>query len=238
MAIFAAKNFYNLVFVTLLSVCLVFLSKVPVKVILKSLKAISVLVLFTALMNIFLIDKGEPLVDFAFIHITTGGVFTAIFIAVRIMCLIVTSSLLTYTTTPTMLTDAIEWSMKPLKIFKINGHYIAMIMTIALRFIPTLIDEIDRIMNAQKARGADMESGNFAERIKAMVPIFIPLLVSSFRRAYELAFAMECRCYTGGEGRTRMKQMKFESRDIFTFIFVIALFAVILVTNHFIPAVL
>ena len=137
-----------------------------------------------------------------------------------------------------MLTDAIEWSMKPLKLLKINSHYIAMIMTIALRFIPTLIDEIDRIMNAQKARGADMDTGNFVQRIKAMIPIFVPLLVSSFRRAYELAFAMECRCYSGGKGRTRMKQMKFKGRDFAAGFAVVGILAGVIVLNIFITPVM
>ena len=133
--------------------------------------------------------------------------------AIRIVCLVVVSSMLTYTTTPTMLTDAIEKLLSPLKVFKIPVSTLAMMMTLALRFIPTLIDEIDRITNAQKARGANLDDGNFIERIKALVPIIVPLFVSSIRRACELADAMDCRCYTGGPGRTRMKQMKFSFRD-------------------------
>ena len=150
---------------------------------------------------------------------------------VRIISLVIISSLLTYTTTPTMLTDAIERLLSPLKIFKIKVHTLAMMMTLALRFIPTLIEEIDRIMNAQKARGADLESGGLIQRAKALVPIFIPLMVSAFRRAYELAFAMTRRCYTGGEGRTRMKQMKLKFRDIAALIFIVAVTAGIIFLN-------
>lgn len=236
--VFLAKNFFNLGLVCLVVIVAVAVSKVPAKIIFKSLKAITLLVLFTSAINIFFVETGDTLIKYSFIHITTGGVFTAIFVAIRIICLIISSSLLTYTTTPTMLTDAIEWSMKPLKLLKINSHYIAMIMTIALRFIPTLIDEIDRIMSAQKARGADMETGNFVQRIKAMIPIFVPLLVSSFRRAYELAFAMECRCYSGGNGRTRMKQMKFKGRDFAAGFAVIGILAGVIILNIFITPVM
>ena len=156
---------------------------------------------------------GETLVSFWIINITKEGVITGIYMAVRIMCLVASSSLLTYTTSPTELTDAIEYLMAPLKLIHVDTHSIAMMMTIALRFIPTLIEEVDKIMNAQKARGADMESGNLFQRAKAMLPILIPLFVSSFRRAFELAYAMECRCYRGGKGRTRLKQMKMHMRD-------------------------
>ena len=148
-----------------------------------------------------------------FITITDNGVYMAIFIAIRILSLLFISSLLTYTTAPTDLTDAIEKLLSPLKVFKIEVHTFAMMMTIALRFIPTLVDEIDRIMSAQKARGADFESGNIVKRVKALFPIFIPLFISAFKRAIELADAMSCRCYTGGEGRTRLRQMKFTWRD-------------------------
>lgn len=236
--VFVSKNFFNLGLVCLVVVAAVAISKVPAKIIFKSLKAITALIIFTAAINIFFVETGNTLIEYGFIHITDGGIYTAVFVAIRIICLIISSSLLTYTTTPTMLTDAIEWSMKPLKLVKINSHYIAMIMTIALRFIPTLIDEIDRIMSAQKARGADMETGNFLQRIKAMIPIFVPLLVSSFRRAYELAFAMECRCYSGGEGRTRMKQMKFKGRDFAAGFAVAAILAGVIALNIFVAPVM
>ena len=153
------------------------------------------------------------------------------FIAVRILCLIAASSLLTYTTSPTTLTDALERLMSPLRYIKVPVHEIAMMMTIALRFIPTLIEETDKIMSAQKARGADMESGNLLQRAKALVPILVPLFVSSFRRAYELATAMECRCYHGGEGRTRMKQLHLVGRDYLALVVAVLLIAAIVLSN-------
>ena len=158
--------------------------------------------------------------------------------AVRIVCLVVISSMLTYTTTPTMLTDAIEKLLSPLKIFKVPVSTLAMMMTLALRFIPTLVDEIDRITNAQKARGANLDDGNFVQRIKALVPIIVPLFVSSIRRAIELADAMDCRCYTGGPGRTRMKQMKLSFRDFAALAAVSLLVAGIIVLNIYFGAVL
>ena len=168
-----------------------------------------------------------------FIKITDKGVFTAVFMATRIACLIIGSSLMTFTTTPTMLTDAIERLLSPLKIFKIQVHTLAMMMTLALRFIPTLMEEIEKIMNAQKARGADLESGNVIQRSKSLVPILVPLFVSSFRRAYELAFAMECRCYTGGNNRTRMKQMKLSWLDLLFAISMAAIVSGVALFNHY-----
>ena len=162
----------------------------------------------------------------------------AIFTTVRIATLVVASSMLTYTTSPTMLTDTIERLFSPLKVFKINVHSIAMMMTIALRFIPTLIDEVDKIMAAQKSRGADLDTGNIVQRGKALVPIFIPLFINSFRRAYELAFAMECRCYRGGEGRTRLKVMKTHARDYIAIAVLILTIAGVFVLNHYFKAVL
>ena len=176
------------------------------------------------------------LVDWWIIHITLQGVVTAVFIAVRILCLIAGSSLLTYTTSPTALTDALERLMKPLKFLHVNVHELAMMMTIALRFIPTLIEETDKIMSAQKARGADMESGGLMQRIKALIPILIPLFVSSFRRAYELAMAMECRCYRGGDGRTRMKQLHLAGRDTACLVVMAMLVTALILLNIFLPA--
>ena len=176
--------------------------------------------------------------DWGFIHITTQGLVTAAFIAVRILCLIAGSSLLTYTTTPTALTDALERLMKPLKALHLNVHELAMMMTIALRFIPTLVEETDKIMSAQKARGADMESGGLMQRAKALIPILIPLFVSSFRRAYELATAMECRCYRGGEGRTRMKQLHMQARDGISLAVTLLVVAGLFALNFVIPPVL
>ena len=211
--IFFCQNFFSLGLMVAALFGGVVLSRVPLKMLLKSMKAITFIIIITALLNLFYTTGGNVLVKYKFITITDTGVYTAVFVAVRILALIAGSALLTYTTTPTMLTDAIEQLLKPLKVFHVPVHTLAMMMTLALRFIPTLIEEIDKIMNAQKARGADLESGGLLQRAKALVPILIPLFVSSFRRAYELAFAMECRCYTGGEGRTRMKQMKLKGLD-------------------------
>lgn len=214
-------------------------SGVPFKLFVKSLRMIVIIVLFTAALNVFYIKgDGEPLVSFWRIEIYLKGIYTAIFIAVRIVCLIIISSLLTYTTTPTMITDAIERLLAPLKVVKVPVHSLAMMMTLALRFIPTLAEEIDRIMNAQKARGADIESGGFVARAKALVPIFVPLFVSAFRRAYELALAMECRCYRGDTGRTRMKRMKFGIRDLAAALITACELAGIILLNIFFEAVM
>lgn len=215
--IFLCKNAWSLLLMAVLLLAVIFASKVPLKMFLKSIKPILPIIIFTTVLNIFYVSGGTTLVSWSFITITTKGIYTAIFMAIRIVALIMASSLLTYTTTPTMLTDGIERLLSPLNVFHIQVHTLAMMMTLALRFIPTLIDEIDRIMNAQKARGADLESGGLIERSKALIPILVPLLVSAFRRAYELAFAMECRCYQGGEGRTRMKKMKLRVRDVVSF---------------------
>lgn len=211
--LFMADNMWALlagVAFTLLSFAV---SRIPASMMAKSLKPIIPLVIFTALLNIFFVRTGDILWKWRFIKITDEGLDTAVFMVVRIVCLIIGSSLLTYTTSPIDLTDAIERLLSPLKKLKVPVHELAMMMTIALRFIPTLIEETDKIMNAQKARGSEMDTGTFSDKVKGMIPIFIPLFVSSFRRAEELAVAMECRCYHGGEGRTRMKQLKTTYRD-------------------------
>lgn len=211
--VFLPQNWFGLLTVALFLALVIGLSRLPLRLIWRSTRPVLFLVLFTSILNVLYVAEGTTLVHWGFIHITTGGLTSAGFIAARIFCLILGSSLLTYTTTPTALTDAIERLLSPLKVIKVNPHELAMMMTIALRFIPTLMEETDKIMSAQKARGADMESGGLIQRVKALVPILIPLFVSSFRRAYDLAMAMECRCYQGGEGRTRMKQLKTARRD-------------------------
>lgn len=212
--LFVASNPLALGLGVLLLALMYGLSRIPAKMILKSLKPVVPIIIFTALLNLFFLsgDK-EPLLQIGFLRIYEEGLRMAIFMAVRIICLIAGTSLLTYTTSPIELTDAIEKLMGPLKRLKVPVHEISMMMTIALRFIPTLIEETEKIMNAQKARGADLESGTMIQRAKALVPILIPLFVSAFRRADELALAMECRCYRGGEGRTRMKQLHTAPRD-------------------------
>ena len=189
------------------------LSRIPAKMFVKSIKPIVPILIFTSLLNLLFIDKGTVLFAWKFIHITQGGIQTSVFMVIRIMFLIAGTSLLTYTTSPIQLTDAIERLLSPLKKLHVPVHELAMMMTIALRFIPTLIEETDKIMAAQKARGADLESGSLMQRAKALIPILIPLFVSAFRRAEELATAMECRCYRGGEGRTRLRQMQSGTRD-------------------------
>lgn len=231
--IFLCKNFASLALVLGVILLSVAVSQVPFKMFAKSLKPIVPIVIFTALINIFYITGGKELVSVGFIKITEKGLYTAVFMAIRIIFLIISSSLLTYTTVPTQLTDAIERLLSPLKIFHIPVHTLAMMMTLALRFIPTLIEEVERITNAQRARGADFESGSFLDKIKALIPILIPLFISAFRRAYELSFAMSCRCYTGGEGRTRMKQMKLKCGDISAMLFfVMGIVAVVLANKY------
>lgn len=229
--LFMAENIWGLLVGVVFTAAAFAISKIPFKMILKSLKPIVPIIIFTAVLNLFFIKTGNPLFEFKFIKITDNGVNTAVFMIIRIICLIVGTSLLTYTTSPIDLTDAIERLLSPLKKIKLPVHELAMMMTIALRFIPTLIEETDKIMSAQKARGADMETGSLIQRAKALVPILIPLFVSSIRRAEELALAMECRCYHGGEGRTRMKQLRTSGLDYIAFAFTALFFAVIIVIN-------
>ena len=212
--IFIPHNWLSLGLAIVLLILAVAASRLPWTLMWRSVRPILPLVLFTSLINIFYVSTGRAVLNWYFIHITTGGIVTAAFITLRIVCLILGSSLLTYTTSPTDLTDALESVLSPLTKIGVKGvHTLAMMMTIALRFVPTLMDETDKIMSAQKARGADMESGGLMKRIRAMLPVLVPLFVSSFRHAVELATAMECRCYHGGEGRTRMKQMRLSAID-------------------------
>lgn len=229
--LFLCKNFFSLILMLVFAIVCVLLSRISVNLIWKSLKAIIFIVLFTSALQIIYNDKGDvlwkPSATGSF-SITIGGVYSAVFLSVRIIALILFTSLLTFTTSPTMLTDAIERLLSPLKIFKVKVHSLAMMMTIALRFIPILVQEIDIIMSAQKARGAKLDNGKIGERLKAMISVFIPLFVSAFRRAAELALAMECRCYSDGANRTRMKIMRFSWRDIVSFVLVgILIFAVV-----------
>ena len=231
--IFIAGNFAALGLMTAFTLTAVLLSGVPFGRYLRSIRGVLFLVLFTAVLNLFY-GGGTVLVQWGFLQITTGGIRNAIFIGVRIVVLILMSAVLTYTTSPTQLTDALERLMKPLKLLRVRVHEIAMMMTIALRFVPTLLEETDKIMNAQKARGADMESGGLISRVKALVPVLIPLFVSSFRRAYDLAMAMECRCYNGGKGRTKMKVLHIEKRDIVVCVITVAVCVGVILLNVFI----
>lgn len=188
------------------------ISKIPLKMVVKGLKPILFILSFTAILNLFY-TPGDYIWQWGFLHISKQGIFVAIKMVLRIMLLIIGTSMLTYTTSPIQLTDGLERLLSPLKRFHAPVHELSMMMSIALRFIPTLIEETEKIISAQKARGADFESGNIIERAKAMVPILVPLFISAFRRADELAIAMECRLYRGDVGRTRMKQLKVTGLD-------------------------
>ena len=232
--LFVGSNPAGLVISIVFLTVLYLVAKIPLKIVGKSIKPILPIILFTAVLNLFFMTgTSEPLVSWWILKIYLQGVINSVFIAIRILCLIAGSSLLTYTTSPTSLTDALERLMKPLKALHVNVHELAMMMTIALRFIPTLIEETDKIMSAQKARGADMESGSLLQRVRALIPILIPLFVSSFRRAYELAMAMECRCYHGGEGRTRLKQLHMHRSDILIAVVAVLVFVAIGMSNLF-----
>lgn len=234
--VFCTSNFYSLALVATTVLAIVLMSAVPLRLYFKSLKMILFIVLITSLLNLFY-GTGDPIYQFWIFKVTLSGIYNAIFVTVRIFCLILVSSALTFTTSPTDLTDALERLMKPLTIFKIKVHEIAMMMTIALRFVPLLLEETDKIMSAQKARGADMESGNLIARVKALIPVLIPLFVSAFRRAYELAVAMECRCYQGGQGRTRMKQLRLGARDYVSMGIILLVICGVVLCNVLLPSV-
>lgn len=234
--LFAASNPLGLTLSILFLGVMYKVAKIPVKMIGKSLKPILPIVLFTAVLNLFFVSgEGDPLVHFWFLTIYAEGVRYAVLMAVRVMALIAGTSLLTYTTSPIVLTDAIEQLLKPLGKLHFPVHELAMMMSIALRFIPTLIEETDKIMNAQKARGAQLDTGKMTDRVKALVPVLIPLFISAFRRADELAMAMECRCYRGGTGRTRLKVLRCERQDYIDLAVCIACFAVILASRLVFP---
>lgn len=226
-AVFCAKNAVVFAVLAVLSVALILISKISFRVILRSLRPIVLVMIFTAAISLFMTGgEGEPLFSFWIFTAYAEGVTRAIFLAIRVVLLVAGVSLfLTYTTSPMALTDGIESLLSPLKVFKISVHVFAMMMTIALRFIPTLIDETDKIIKAQKSRGADFSSGSLLKRAKALIPVLIPLLVSSFQHALDLATAMECRCYTGGEGRTKLRELKMRASDFISLVlgaFVIA----------------
>lgn len=235
--IFCTFNYASLAIVAAVTALFLGLSQISPKFYFKSLKVIIVVVIITSLLNLFY-GSGEPLWQWGIFRITSVGIHRAVFVSVRIICLILASSCLTFTTSPTELTDAIERLMRPLKAIRFPVHEIAMMMSLALRFVPTLLEETDKIMQAQKARGADMESGNLINRVKSLIPILVPLFVSAFRRAYDVATAMECRCYRGGAGRTRMKQIHMEARDIVSFVVLALAIAGVILCNIFLPGVI
>ena len=222
-ALFLAKSFITYGIMFLLLAVSIAISKVPLKSIVRGLKPVVFIVVFTAILNLFYSPGDHVMVKVWILTITLEGVFNAFFMVVRILMLIAGTFLLTYTTSPILLTDALESLLGPLKKIKVPVHELAMIMSIALRFIPTLIEETDKIMSAQRARGADFESGNLIQRAKALIPLLVPLFISAFRRADELAVAMECRCYHGGEGRTRLRQLHYVGRDYFVLVLFVVL---------------
>ena len=234
--LFAAANPLGLALSIAWLAVLYKMAKIPVRMIVKSLKPIVPIILFTCVLNLFFVTgQGEPLVQVWVLRIYAEGVRYAILMAVRVITLIAGTSLLTYTTSPIVLTDAIERLLAPFNKIHMPVHELAMMMTITLRFIPTLVEETDKIMNAQKARGAMLDSGTLKERMHAMIPILIPLFISAFRRADELAMAMECRCYHGGEGRTRLKVLKYTKQDAISCMVCVAVFAAIFATRFFVP---
>ena len=229
-AIFFASDIYTLSVIFIINIIIIFLSEIPFVIILKAMKPLMFIFAFTFFINVFMMSGENLLFAFGFIKVYREGIIYAVFIVIRIVALVsVTSVFITYTTSPTMLTDAIEQLLSPLKKIKLPVHEFALMMTITLRMIPTLIDETDKIINAQKARGADFYSGNILKRAKALIPVLIPLIVSAFRRADELATAMECRCYRGGEGRTKMKQLRYSVRDLAAFVLSVIFMAGVIV---------
>ncbi len=238
--VFLCSNVLSMALLLASSFLLIILSNIPIKIVLKSVKPILFIIAFTAIINIFWTEgEGAPLLEVGAVTVYKEGIVNAVFLMVRIFVLIVGSSvLLTYTTTPIALTDGIERLLSPLKKLGLPVHDFAMIMTIALRFIPTLMEEADKIMSAQKARGADFTNGSLIQRAKALIPILIPLFSSSIRHALDLATAMECRCYRGGEGRTRMKILKCSASDILALCIVIAFGAAMVCINIFVSPLL
>ena len=217
-AIFFAADIYTLSGIFVINTMIIILAGIPFIIIIKALKPLVFILVFTVVVNVFM-SPGESLIfEFGFVKIYSDGLLNALFMVIRLISLVsATSVFISYTTSPTMLTEAIEQLLWPLKKIRLPIHEFAMLMTIALRMIPVLIEETEKIINAQKARGADFYSGNILKRAKALVPVLIPLIVSAFKRADELATAMECRCYNGGKGRTKLKQLKYAAKDLTAF---------------------
>ena len=232
-ALFCAKGVVGYALMALcLAVC-VRISKVGIKQLVRGLKPVLVIIIFTGILNLFFTPGDRYIFEWGFLHVSDTGLRSAVFMVLRIMLLIMGTFLMTYTTSPISLTDGLERLLNGLKRFHVPVHELAMMMSIALRFIPILIEETDKIMSAQKARGADFESGNLFQRAKALIPILVPLFISAFRRADELATAMECRCYHGGEGRTKLHVLKYQRRDYIALTAGVLVVAAVLVLRHF-----
>ena len=221
-SLFVFSGYWGYVLAAVFVGTVIKISKVPFRYIVRGLKPVLFLLLFTVLLNLFFTREGTELCSFWIFHIYDEGLIFAGLMASRLILLVLGTSLMTFTTTPNQLTDGIEKGLGFLKVIKVPVHEIAMMMSIALRFIPILIEETDKIMKAQQARGADFESGRLLQRAKALVPILVPLIVSAFRRANDLALAMEARCYHGGKGRTKMKPLKYKRRDLFAYLILFA----------------
>ena len=232
-ALFCAKSLLTYGLMALcLAVC-VRISRVGVKQLVRGLKPVLVIIIFTGILNLFFTPGDRYIFEWGFLHVSDTGLRSAVFMVLRIMLLIMGTFLMTYTTSPISLTDGLERLLNGLKKLHVPVHELAMMMSIALRFIPTLIEETDKIMSAQKARGADFESGNLIQKAKALIPILVPLFISAFRRADELATAMECRCYHGGEGRTKLHVLKYQRRDYIALTAGVLVVAAVLVLRHF-----
>ena len=229
--LFVAKSFYGLALCFLILVVAIIASRVPVGSVLRSIKGVIVILVFTSILNVFFHGGSHLLWHWKFIKIYTEGIIFAVFLTLRLLFLVMGSAILTLTTTPVNLTDGLESLLFPLTLIKIPVHALALIMSIALRFIPTLMDETNRIISAQKARGANFESGNIFKRVKAIIPVLIPLLISAFRRAEELGDAMDVRCYSSGHKRTKYKKLKFGWRDIIGTLFAAILIAGVILLN-------
>ena len=233
-ALFLAKWFVSYGVMLAFLVTVVAVSRIRLRALFKGLKPLLIIIIFTAVINLFY-SSGEVLVEFWIFKITKEGIINAFFLVLRIMMLVMGTFLLTYTTSPIALTDGLESLLSPLKKIRFPVHELAMMMSIALRFIPTLIEETDKIISAQKARGADFESGGLIKKARALVPVLVPLFVSAFKRADDLAVAMECRCYRGGEGRTKLKVLKFGTPDVLCALLAAIFLAGILLCNIFLP---
>lgn len=235
-ALFVVNNFWGFIIAGAALAIVIAVSKVPVKFIFRGLTPVLMIIVFTFFLNIFMVD-GRILWQWKFLHITYEGLIRAFFMAIRLVLLIIGSSMMTLTTKPIALTDGLEKLLKPFSKIGLPSHELALMMTIALRFIPTLMEETDKIIKAQQARGSDFESGNLLQRAKSLIPILIPLFVSSFRIAQELALAMEARCYHGGSGRTRMNEIHFHKGDAVAAVIIVLFFAV-LIASRYIPTLL
>ncbi len=234
-SLFLFKSISGYLIATLFLAAVIRISQVPFSFIVRGLKPVIMLLMITVVFNLFLTRSGEVLFHAWIFTITEGGLVTAVYMAVRLVYLIIGSSLMTFTTTPNELTDGIEALLHPLNKVHVPVHEVAMMMSIALRFIPILLEETDKIMKAQIARGADLESGNMIQRAKSMIPILVPLFVSAFRRANDLAMAMEARCYRGGEGRTKMKPLRYRSRDYMAYLVMIVYVATVVGIGRYVP---